>query len=77
MLKGRCVCSTLSWWTLNAHAVLPLCFCCDQQHSFREKAGLPGTSPVSSAYRILRLCPANSQHCEGNIMSAFSTLGEL
>lgn len=46
-------------------------------YSFREQAALPGSSPVSSAYRTLRLCPANSQHCEGNIMQAFKILGGL
>jgi len=46
-------------------------------NSFREQAALPGSSPVSSAYRSLRLCPANSQHCEGNILQAFKILGEF
>lgn len=48
------------------------CFCCC---SFREKAGLPGTSPVSSAYRIMCLSQANSHNCDANIAEAWRTAG--
>lgn len=50
------------------------CFCCC---SFRETAGLPGTSPVSSAYRVMCLSQANSHNCDANIAEAWRTAGAL
>lgn len=45
----------------------------DAACSFRDQAGITA-SPVSTAYRTLRLSSSEGQHCSRNIMSAYKTL---
>uniref|UniRef100_A0A383VM11 Uncharacterized protein n=1 Tax=Tetradesmus obliquus TaxID=3088 RepID=A0A383VM11_TETOB len=51
----------------------PLLFLCSH---FRDQAGITA-SPVSTAYRMLRLSSSEGQHCSRNIMSAYKTLSEM
>ncbi|KAF6262864.1 hypothetical protein COO60DRAFT_551533 [Scenedesmus sp. NREL 46B-D3] len=50
----------------------PLLFLCSH---FRDQAGIT-SSPVSAAYRTLRLSSSEGKHCNRNMMSAYKTLSE-